>query len=442
MLRNRVLASAVLLVVLAAGGAAAEGLDFGLSLGIGAESFFIDGQYVTYQKVTLSPDLAFGKFGIGLEITLHYTFSDLPGIEPVKTEGDWVPGPGQTIADVYLPKFQYIRYGLKGEPLFVKLGSIEDGTLGNGFIMNNYDNTLFLPERRIFGLALDLDGALFKFPYVGLETFVGNVARFDVIGSRLFFRPMSFLNTPIIKDLQVGATFATDTNPGLYEPGSPYRAPVFLYGADLRLPILTAPAASLAVFTDVAYLSNNSSVGTMVGFGGRLFGFQLYGLQVRFLGQGFVPVYFDSTYDLFRKDKWDVASGVKHVPAYTGWLASLGFSLFADLLVFNLSLDGPFQGYRDSTEYLDWPHLFAQLTLGKGLIPNLTLDASYDKRSLGAISGSFFKDLVDPTYAVIKGRLNYSIGAAVLSLVYDISKDPVTGDWKTHSGIESAIQLF
>jgi hypothetical protein len=130
------------------------------------------------------------------------------------------------------------------------------------------------------------------------------------------------------------------------------------------------------------------------------------------------------------------------VPAYTGWLASLGFSLFADLLVFNLSLDGPFQGYRDSTEYLDWPHLFAQLTLGKGLIPNLTLDASYDKRSLGAISGSFFKDLVDPTYAVIKGRLNYSIGAAVLSLVYDISKDPVTGDWKTHSGIESAIQLF
>jgi hypothetical protein len=413
-----------------------------LSLGIGAESFFIDGQYVTYQKVTLSPDLAFGKFGIGLEITLHYTFSDLPGIEPVKTEGDWVPGPGQTIADVYLPKFQYIRYGLKGEPLFVKLGSIEDGTLGNGFIMNNYDNTLFLPERRIFGLALDLDGALFKFPYVGLETFVGNVARFDVIGSRLFFRPLSFLNTPIIKDLQVGATFATDTNPGLYEPGSPYRAPVFLYGADLRLPILTAPAASLAVFTDVAYLSNNGSVGNMVGFGGRLFGFLLYGIQVRFLGQGFVPVYFDSTYDLFRKDKWDVASGVKHVPAYTGWLASLGFSLFADLLVFNLSLDGPFQGYRDSTEYLDWPHLFAQLTLGKGLIPNLTLDASYDKRSLGAISGSFFKDLVDPTYAVIKGRLNYSIGAAVLSLVYDISKDPVTGDWKTHSGIESAIQLF
>jgi hypothetical protein len=216
---------------------------------------------------------------------------------------------------------------------------------------------------------------------------------------------------------------------------------VFLYGVDLRLPILTAPAASLAVFTDVAYLQNNQSVGNMVGLGGRLFGFLLYGVQVRFLQEDFVPVYFDATYDLFRQDKWDVATGVKHVPAYTGWLASLGFSLFADLLVFNLTVDGPFQGYRDPTEYLDWPHLFAQLTLGKGLIPNLTLDASYDKRSLGARYG-FFQDLVDPTYAVIRGRLNYSIGAAVLSLVYDIRWDPLASKWVTHSGIESSIRLF
>ena len=39
-------------------------------------------------------------------------------------------------------------------------------------------------------------------------------------------------------------------------------------------------------------------------------------------------------------------------------------------------------------------------------------------------------------------RLNYSIGAAVLSLVYDIRWDPVQGKFITHSGIESAIELF
>jgi hypothetical protein len=447
MLRNRVWAAAAALVLLLAGGAFAQtqekagGFDFGLNLGLGADTFYINGQDVTYQKITLAPDISFGKFGIGLELTLHYTFTQASGIEPVKTEGDWVPGPGQTILDVYLPKFAYIRWGHKGDPLFVKLGSIDDATLGNGFIMNGYDNTLFLPDRRIFGLALDLDGSLFKFPYVGLETFVGNVARFDVIGSRLYFRPLAFLDTPIIKNLQIGGTFAMDREPGLYPTGSPWLEPVYLAGADLRLPILTAPATTLAVFSDLAFLANNGSVGGMVGLGGRLFRFLLYGAQVRMLGDDFVPVYFDSTYDLFRQDKWNVASGAMHVDAYTGWLASLGFSLFSDLLVFNLTVDGPFQGYRDPADYLEWPHLLAQFTVGKGLIPNLTLQAVYDKRSLGARYG-FFQDLVDAEYAVIQARLNYSIGAAVLSLVYDVSKDPATGNWKTHSGIESAIQLF
>jgi hypothetical protein len=44
--------------------------------------------------------------------------------------------------------------------------------------------------------------------------------------------------------------------------------------------------------------------------------------------------------------------------------------------------------------------------------------------------------------SVIQGRLNYSIGAAVLSLLYDIRWDPLQGKFITHSGIETAIELF
>jgi hypothetical protein len=215
---------------------------------------------------------------------------------------------------------------------------------------------------------------------------------------------------------------------------------VYLFGADLRQPILTSRAISLAAFTDVAVLGNQNSVGGMVGFGGRIAGVILYGAQLRILGKNFVPVYFDSTYDLFRADKYDVASGAVSVPAYTGWLASLGFSLFGDLLVFNASLDGPFQ-QNGTSSYLDWPHLYAQFLLGKGLIPNVSMELSYDKRKLGA-EESFFRDLFSFADAVIQGRLSYSIGAAVLSLVYDIRYDPVQGKFITHSGIESAIQLF
>jgi hypothetical protein len=450
-----VLAVLALLLPLTASAEEAEGgFDFGLTLGIGADTFYIPalGENVTYQKLTVSPDIAFGKFGIGLELTLHYTFTDQADVDSIRAEGDWIPDPAldQNYLDVYLPKFKYIRYGFKGDPLYAKLGSIEDGTLGNGFIMNDYDNTLFLPEQRIFGLAFDLDGALFGFPYLGLETFVGNVARFDVIGARLYARPLAGTEVPLLKNLQLGATFATDTDPGLHLAGHPDLEPVYLYGADLRQPILARQAISLAAFTDVAVLGNRNALGGMVGFGGRIAGIILYGAQIRILGKNFVPVYFDSTYDLFRADidpdpavlsKHDIASGAVDLPAYTGWLASLGFSLFADLLVFNLSLDGPFSSGWDPDNYLDWPHLYAEFLVGKGLVRNLSLEVSYDKRKLAAEDG-FFRDLFSFDEAVIRGRLNYSIGAAVLSLVYDLRYDPVRNKWITHSGIESAIELF
>jgi hypothetical protein len=425
---------------------AGGGFDFGLTLGIGADTFYINDTigYVTYQKLTVSPDIAFGKFGIGLELTLHYTFTEEAGVDPVRAEGDWIPDPArdQTLLDVYLPKFKYIRYGFKGDPLYAKLGSIEDGTLGNGFIMNNYDNTLFLPEQRIFGLAFDLDGALFHFPYLGLETFVGNLARFDVIGARLYARPLAGTEIPLLKNLQLGTTFAMDRVPDLHDPTLALLDPdpVYLWGADLRQPILNSRAISLAVFSDVAVLGNQGSVGGMVGLGGRLAGVITYGAQIRILGDNFVPVYFDSTYDLFRADKYAVASGTTTVPAYTGWLASLGFSLFGDLLVFNATLDGPFQ-QTGTASYLDWPHFFAQFILGKGLVPNVSMELSYDKRNLAADDG-FFQDLFSFTDSVIQGRLNYSIGAAVLSLHYDIRWDPLQGKFITHSGIETAIELF
>lgn len=435
------LAAIVLLFLgMAALSAAAEegaGLDFGLSLGVGAETFIEGGVPVTYQMVKLSPDLAIGKFGIGLDLTLHYTFTGGPsGDEFEVRRADWVPEGDDTVADLYLPMFKYIRYGFKGEPLFVKLGSIDDATLGDGFIVGNYDNTLFLPDRRIFGLSFDLDGQLFGFPYVGIETFVGNLAQFDVVAVRPFVRPLAWMDVPVIKNLQVGGTFAMDRKPELYEDYLPGTAePVILYGADLRLPILANPAISLIAFTDIARLHNTGGVGGMVGFGGRLIGFLNYGAQVRVLGENFIPTYFDSAYDLFRTAKYERVD-LQDVAAYQGWLASLGFSFFGELLQFNASLDGPFGEPTGGLTALDYPHLYATLLLGEGLVPHVTVQASLDKRSLGDTKFFSKED------TVVQGRLNYSIGAAVLSFVYQVTWDPASGDWVTKSAIETGITFF
>jgi hypothetical protein len=436
----KVLAVAILVLVSASFAFAQEeegGFDFGLSIGIGAETY--DGEM--WQTLKLSPDIAIGKFGIGLELTLNYQFE--PSFT-VRGE-DWVPTGSDTFLDVYLPKFKYIRYGFKGDPLYAQFGSIEYALLGNGFIMGGYDNTLFLPQdqdRRVFGLSLDLDGALFNFPYVGIETFVGNLSQFDVLGGRLYVRPLAFTEIPIIKGLQVGGTLAMERKPELYAvlvPANDDIDEVVLYGADLTLPILSGDVLSLTTFADVAFLHNtqgpgNKGKGEMVGFGGRVLGFINYGAQIRVLGEDFIPNYFDTGYDLFREVKYNlVTSG--NIASYIGWLGSLGFSFLEETLVFNATVDGPI-GDPGTGGYLDWPHLYAVFVLGEGVIPNISMEAQFDKRSLGDPSVKFFDD------STIGARVNYSIGAAVLSFIYQLSYDYATGTWETKSGIESSIKLF
>ncbi|MBN1834947.1 MAG: hypothetical protein JW820_03790 [Spirochaetales bacterium] len=459
--RVRILIVLVAALGLATGAYAQEegGLDFGLSLGLGANSFIENGTTVTYQSLSLSPDLAVGKFGIGLDVTLNYTTTGDPlgpppadGFEFYVRREDWVPAGDQTFLDVYLPKIKYVRWGFKGDPLYIKLGSIDDGTLGNGFIMGGYDNTLFLPDLRIFGLAFDLDGALFNFPYLGLETFVGNLARFDVMGFRTYVRPLAGTEIPVIRNLQVGGSAALDLKPGLHSEaaGADSAEAVVLYGGDLRLPILATPVVSLVTYADVARLHNNESWGGAVGLGGRLFGFLTYGAQARLHEASFVPSYFDFAYDLFRYEedppgtptgRYAVATGPRDSSFVAGYLGTLGFSLFADLLAFKATVQGPFMkpDPTDPGNPLNDPHLTMVLVLAEGLVPNVSFEALWDKSSIQS-----WGDLVSPVDAVIQGRLNYSIGAAVLSLLYQVRYEPdATPDpWVIQAGIQSSIKLF
>lgn len=414
------------------------GFDFGMGLGIGVATFAEDG---TWQSLSLTPDLALGKFGIGLDVKLNYRFTGGAGNEFEIRSADWVPSSFQDFLGIYLPKIRYVRWDEKGALLYVKLGSIDDGTLGNGFIMGGYANTLFVPDDRHFGLAFDLDGALFKFPYLGLETFVGDLAEFDVLGARLFVRPLAWLGVPIVKDLQLGATYATDRKPGLYS-GGPALDPVAVYGVDARLPILSAKVLSLAAFSDVAF--EGEHWGGMVGAGGRLLSFLTYGAQLRVLGPNFIPVYFDATYDLFRSEQWDIVRNGTATDTTIGWFASLGTSFLNDMIVFTVGLDGPFGFGPDATDISQWPHLRAVFQVADGLVKGLSFDASYDKKLL-----TTWGSLIDPTEAAIQARLNYQIQSAMLSFVYKLrydtvfanDGDPATDPWVVTSGIETSIAL-
>src|SRR6056297_2872020 len=106
------------------------GPDFGLGITIGAQSFpnpEYDGsneETITFQSLGLTPDLAIGKFGLGLDLTLNYRFTGGDGSEFEVRSEDWVPDDETNFLELYLPKIRYARWGLKGDPLYVLLGSV------------------------------------------------------------------------------------------------------------------------------------------------------------------------------------------------------------------------------------------------------------------------------------------------------------------------------
>jgi hypothetical protein len=440
------LLAGVSLAPLAAEDAQENGFAVGMGLGIGVQTYNEPGP-VQYQSLALTPDFSVGKFGIGVNLTVNYRFV---GDQIVIRQADWVPTSLANFVEIYLPKLMYVRWGLKGEPLYVKAGSMDDMTLGNGFLVANYANTLYLPSTRIFGLAFDMDGALFGFPFVGMESFIGNLAAFDVMGARLYVRPLLGTEIPVVKDLEVGGSFVADTRPNvtpdLYTATGAYAPAVLAVDGDLRLPIISGSLASLAAFGDVASILNNGSMGGMVGLGGKLIGFLTYGAQLRLLGPGFVPTYFGPSYDTTKAAMLYPALTASPGTAVTfGWLASLGTSFLDDKIVFLVTLDAPFYapypGAAAGTAQgnLNYPHLRGIFVIADGIIPGISLDFEYDKKGITA-----WADLVSAQDALIQAKLNYTTGPATISLVYQLtySQNHTPDPWVVTSGLQSSIKLF
>lgn len=422
------------------------GMDFGFQAGISLGTDIITdatGNPETWNNLGFKPDLSIGPFGVGFDFTLRFKLMPDNDTAFEAYPGDWVPDyedSGKSFLDLYLPKIMYVRYGHRGDPLFVKLGSIDDLTLGSGFLVGNYSNTRFLPELRIFGLNVGLDGQLFDFPYVGVEALTGNLARFDVFGTRLFVRPLIGSSIPILKDMQVGATVAVDRNPGTYVLPDPVLDQVAVGGTDIFVPLVKSELFPLAAFMELGFQPKGRR-GFMIGAGGRALGFITYGAQLRLLGAGFIPVYFDANYDLYRADKAEFMATEPTGDAFAGWLAKAGTSLFDDKIYFEVSVDGPFRSAPSgSTFQADYPHLRGVAGLGEGILGGFFFDFVYEKYMLG-MDNPFLADLVDPNNAVITAAVNYRSGAAIFTLLYNLRYDPVINDFNVTSSLVTTIKF-
>ena len=149
----------------------------------------INGQ--VYQQFALRPDIPFGKWGVGLDLTLRF---DADGNFK---EDEWDDGRDA------IEKIYYIRYGLPGDPLYMRVGALDNVTLGYGMIMRRYANTIQYPEIKRVGFYTEG-----QHKRVGWQAMINNLVELDEPG--LLATRVSYDTE--FKGLTLGATIAHDGN--------------------------------------------------------------------------------------------------------------------------------------------------------------------------------------------------------------------------------------
>lgn len=156
----------------------------------------------------VQPEFSFGKFGLGLDVPLLF---DLEG-GGLRTE-EFKQGAG------IIRMIRFLRYGNKNtDAVYVKVGDLTGERLGYGSLIGNYTNATSF-ERRKVGISASI---LIK-KFIGLEAIYSDLS-FDgstkMLGLRPFIKPFGNTSIPIIKTLEIGASFVSD-NDDFEEEGAP-----------------------------------------------------------------------------------------------------------------------------------------------------------------------------------------------------------------------------
>ena len=315
---------------------------------------WIDGK--SYTTFSINPDLSFGQFGIGLNIEL--LFNNEGGFEFRKS--GWDKGAG------ILRAIRYLRYRYKHNPVYVRVGTLDNATLGHGFLMWHYSNESNYDARKI-GLEFDLD-----FERFGFETVYSNFGNLEIIGGRLFYRPLYSLSIPVIKNLEFGATYVTDE---AKKDSTGIGGGISSWGLDVGLPVIQSDIFYTTLYYDFGKINNygnGSAVGVEFGFPNLIGLLKLSAnVEKRFLGDKFIANYFNTFYELERQ--LDKKSQIELAKKTEGIFGQLAASILG-----KLKLIGSYQRLN-GIENSGLLHFETRLS---DLIPSIRLQATYDKTGI------------------------------------------------------------
>ena len=383
---------------------------------------WIDGEL--FYTLHFRPDVSFGNFGVGLDLQLDFNKSGNLRTQDFRTFGD------------YVRIIRYARYGVKNDPLYIKLGSLDYYTLGDGNIMYNYNNSPSFDARRT-GLVFDID-----FGHFGFESIYSSFGEAGVVGLRGHVRPLKYTNLgaiPIIGNFEVGATFAGDFNSNAAVINGSYNrvtntfdktdsyGSLQIIGFDFGFPILSNSLIGLKIYADYAKIINFGSgvaTGIKADFNGLGLVTASAKLERRFNNGQYIPAYFNSFYEIerFRVDTSAAGSGgfvskARNLASITN--ADNGY--YGELLINFMGLLGVTGSYQrlDKTPDSGILHLVTEVA------PNsfpVVVRGGYDKINIGKETDLFRLD--DRSYLYFElGYKPYSY--LLVSMVYQWTFSPV-----------------
>ena len=165
--------------------------------GLGMDAAFgavtIDGQL--YNQIALRPEFSIGKLGVGLDVVLY-----------MDQDGNIRKDEWNDYKDV-IDKIMYVRWGVQGDPFFVRVGTLENVVLGYGLFMNGYSNMMEYPSVRKTGHHVG-----FKLGNFGIENFVANYKEFSFNGESTGLGLLGLRGTFSLGKLTFGSTLVMDNN--------------------------------------------------------------------------------------------------------------------------------------------------------------------------------------------------------------------------------------
>ena len=418
----------------------AQNFIYAMQGSFGTETFTdSNGKQQTYSKICLQPEFSIWKIDIGLDLQFYL---DENGNGREEDWNSW---------DDVINKFLYVRYGQKGEPLYINFGGISSATIGHGIIFNRYSNMIRYPEFKKAGLIVDINT-----PTWGIESITTNLIRSEVFGGRFHFRPFYSTGIFLIDKLAVGLSAGTDVDPDNISTSS--NDAVSVVAADIELPLLDTHILSSTLFADIAQMqlgdvyvsthsynyynsvsnssttvsgrSENNGTGFMTGVLGKLL-FLDYKVVYKSLDNNFVDGYFDTFYEVDRTNhKADKISNTGS-PKKEGYYGELGYTLKKKFSIM--------ASYEDLTNDVNniYPWVHAQLNVDKSLLANkFFCNFSYDKRN--AQNWEQIKDM-NGANSLLRAELGYAISPSAMLVIVKQRTFDSNGKEVTKTKLETRI---